>query len=179
MKGAWFSTARAQLLERYGEECVARVLARMPDDTRGAFADPMSGSWYPEVCLRDAFRAVSEEVFDGDPVAFEEFIETCALAGVRRFFRALIAITSPAFFIGKLPTVFRQVRRGSPNATVDLSGDRAIIHMSDLPFSDDPLYRHAACASLRALVSLAASRRPAVSVTGYSATSIDIEIVFA
>lgn len=144
VKGSYFVSAR-QRLEELGAGALERSIAAMPAASRDALSRPLSSDWYPEDALFDAFHAVHREVCDRDPARFRTLIAECTHIGARRFFRSVLSIATPGFYLRNYATIVAQLRRGPTRVDVvtEARSSSARIVFVDLPHSDDPLYHQA------------------------------------
>ncbi|MEB2310903.1 MAG: hypothetical protein OZ921_21810 [Sorangiineae bacterium] len=174
VKGVYFVSARDALVERAEPGALARVTAALPEATRRVFEEPLTSGWYPEVALHDLVTAIWSEICDRDRERFLEFLEFALTLGMKRFFRALLGVTSPGFFLRRYPTVFSAIRRGPPHVTVEVERTSATIHVHDMPYSDDPLYHLVYEAGFNVFFLLMKRTRPRMRLMGASATALTI-----
>jgi hypothetical protein len=175
VKGVWFTTARRYVLERHGEDILARVAEEMPDAMRDALTAPLASHWYPEEALQHGMRAIHHVVADGDSDRFVAIMQACTELGVSHFFRALIRLGTPAMVLRKVPAMWKLIRRG-PAATIVVDADaaRAVVSYADFPYFDDPNYRSLTVGSLRAVTWICARRMPRVEIVRHSRDALSV-----
>lgn len=176
VKGAYFVVARRYFAEKFGDEAVERAIASMPEETRYAMESPFASNWYPEVALRDGFRAVFGEVLREDRSAFADAMVDCTLEGTNRFFRALLSIATPRFFFTNYPTVYKQLRRGPSHVEVSHVSGGTNLRFVDLPYSDDELYQLALIGGMNAVFDVLRRPRPDIELTDIAPTSVALEL---
>ncbi len=173
VKGAWFVSAHAFLAAEPG--ALERVLAEVPESHRNALADPSAGRWYPEVTLQEtlgAFRRVHARTAND----FVAAIDACTVIGTSRFFRALLSLTTPGFVLRRVPTMWRQVRRGPGGVTVMTDAAEALLTYENFPYFDDENYRLLTVGSLRALVRICTGAAPTVTIEDATGTSLRVTV---
>lgn len=178
VKGMYFVAARQYLLDAEGSPAVDRVVKLMPPTTADAMRDPEASRWYPEAALRDAFHAVHREVCRGDLARFHKMIEGSTSLGMQRFFRALLGISTPAFYLRNFPTVVGQLRRGPAKIEVDVSSSSrsARVRFVDMPFSDDTLYHAATVAGFDVVFAVMGHPRPHIQLTSATKSSYELSV---
>ncbi len=179
VKGAYFCTARAYVEDVHGHDRLKRLVASMPVAHRAVMADPLPSSWYPEEALRDALEAFHEVVAEGDDQRFGEMMEECVRRGTHRFFRALLAITSPSFLLRSYPAVVSVLRRGPSRVQIEPRERDTLVRHVDLPFADDPRYQITGSAGLRSILQLTTRRSVQVSVVRAAPTLLELSVAMA
>lgn len=170
VKGAWFVSAQAYL---GAEGALPAVLAAVPPTHRGALADPVPSAWYPEASLKatlDAMRRVHAPA----PAAFVDAIDACTVIGTSRFFRALLALSTPGFVLRRVPTMWSKIRRGAGTVEVETDEGTATLRYRAFPYFADENYRLLTVGSLRAVVRTTTGRTPSVEIV--QATDLDLDV---
>ena len=72
VKGAWFVTARRQILESYGKVGLERVIARLGDEYAEVLADPAPSTWYSELAFQAAIGALNGQQSGGRALTVNE-----------------------------------------------------------------------------------------------------------
>jgi hypothetical protein len=178
VNGAWFVTARRQILETYGEDGLERVIARLGEEHAEALVDPAPSSWYSELAFQAAITAVAEELARGDADEYAAFIEACTVAGVNRFLRVALLFTSVEFLLRKMPALWGRHRRNHGRLEVDVGRRRALLSYTGFPFFHDRNYRLMIVAVLRKTLEITTSRRPDVTVRDFGPDSMVAEVFY-
>jgi hypothetical protein len=177
-KGVWFVTARRQLAETQGEELVQRVAAHMGDEHAYAIIEPLAGTWYPETAFQRAMAAVADELCEGDPERFVDFIEACTVQGINRFLRIILSMTSPAYVLAKMPVFWARHRQHNGRLHVEIGEQRARLDYTGFPFFDDRNYRLFVRGVLRKTLEVSSGVRPEVTVRDYAADRLLVDVYF-
>ena len=177
-KGVWFATAHRQVLADYGDDGLAAVARHMGDELAPAIVDPIVSAWYPETTFQRAMTAVGETVCGNDPERFVDFIEACTASGINRFLRIILALTSPAYLLGKMPVFWARHRLHNGKLEVDVSERAARLHYSEFPFFDDRHYRLFVRGVLRKTVEVASGKRPDVTVRDYGKDRLVVDVFY-
>jgi len=178
VKGVWFMTARRYLLQDYGEEAFARYVAAAPEASREAMRDPVVSRWYPEDTMRDALAAFHSEIAKGDDGVFSAAMERCAVLGVHWFVQLLLSVTTPRYLLRLFPAVLKQTRRGPVRVAVDVRDNAATLRFTGQPYANDPRYRLATPAIVRAVVSLCVGQTVSTTLTEYDETTQVCEVTW-
>jgi hypothetical protein len=177
-KGVWFVTARRQVADTHGEETVKRVAARMGEEHAHAMLEPTADAWYPETSFQRAMAAVADELCDGDPERFVEFIEACTVQGINRFLRIILSMTSPAYVLAKMPVFWARHRQHNGRLHVEIGEQRARLDYTGFPFFADRNYRLFVRGVLRKTLEVASGARPEVTVRDYAADRLHVDVYF-
>jgi hypothetical protein len=175
LKGLWFAIARRTLLAEYGEATLNGVLARIPEAHRHALEDPVISAWYPEISFQQCLAAVESEVTPGQ-LQFERFIEQCTERGVNLLFSILLRLSTPGFVLKRVPTMWRQLRRGAGQVVVETDQAVTTLHYTGFPFFDDERYRWLTIGSLRSLVRTCIGEAPHLEVIYQTRDSLGVRI---
>ena len=165
VKGLTFQTARRHMREAYGEDAWDLMMAALPRRTRALFETAETTEWYPESELRRFFHVVHEQLAAGDDARFREIAIDLAIAGVNRFFRMIIGLTSARFVLQKVPTIWKRLRTGPARLSTEIADDgRVLVHYQDYRYCRDPIYRQLSIANCQALVVAATGKVPEAEV---------------
>ncbi len=178
VKGAWFVTARRVLLAEHGEAMLARVASRLGDEVAESMLHPLASAWYPETAFQQALEAVSIEACDGNVEPYGRFIESCTVAGINRFLRVLLSLTSPAYVLTKMPVFWARHRRNHGQLEVHLGTRTARLHYTDFPFFGDRNYRVMVRSILCKTLEITSGERPEVTVRDYTRDRLVIDMFF-
>jgi hypothetical protein len=151
----------------------------MGEENARAMLDPLPSAWYAETTFQSALAAVSEEVCGRDPDRFVEFIEACTVLGINRFLRIILALSSPAYLLGKMPIFWSRHRLNNGKLEVEVGDRCARLHYSEFPFFDDRNYRLFVRGVLRKTVEVASGVRPEVTVRDYGRDRLVVDVFFA
>ena len=175
VKGSWFVSARAHLLDAMGEAGIEGVVARMGEHAE-CLRDPLSGRWYPEIALQTLLHALDDEL-GNDKAKFEAAMMGATRQGVNTFFKTLLSLTTSRFLLRQVPVLWRMLRRkDGATIKVESEGQASVVHYSDFPWYEDPLYRRMAVATLKAMVELNAGVVPEGRVVDWSRSSLTVRI---
>jgi len=177
-KGVWFVSARRCLLAEHGEAALSRVVERMGGEHGPALLEPFASAWYPEKSFQLALAAVSEEVFHGDPEGLCTFIEASTIIGINRFLRAVLALTSPAFVLSKMPAFWGRYRQNNGTLVVELGERAARLQYEGFPFFGDRNYRIFIRGVLRKTLEMSSGERPEVTVRDYAEDRLTVDLFF-
>ncbi len=158
VKGVWFVTARSYIERQFGSDTLDRIVDSIPREYRGAIEEPLASTWYPEEALQQALSAMHVELANADDKRFVEIVEESTREGVTRFFRVLLRVSTPGFVLRRVPTMWKQIRRGAGKVEVTVTDGDIVIEYTEFPYFEDKLYRLLTLGSLRGLVELATHR---------------------
>ena len=171
VKGAWFITARRVLLAEHGEATLTRVASRLGDEYAESILNPLASAWYPETAFQRALEAVSIEPYG-------RFIESCTVAGINRFLRVLLSLTSTAYVLTKMPVFWARHRRNHGQLEVQLGTRTARLHYTGFPFFGDRNYRVMVRSILSKTLEITSGERPEVTVRDYTDDGLVIDMFF-
>jgi hypothetical protein len=177
VKGVWFVTARRLLASKH-PGAVAEMVRLVDADLRSALTDPLPSSWYPEEALRQMLTAMNRVVANGDKDVFLRLMEEATDLGIQHFFRILVRIGSPAFVLKRVPTMWRQIRRGAGKVEVEADDRRATLRYTEFPWFSDPLYRLMTLGSLAAVVRLCAGRDANLAIVDHGPDWLTVRIEY-
>lgn len=178
VKGAWFCSALDYARELHGDAQVDEWVAHSHPAYREVYANPIASAWYPEACFQEALSMLYERVAQENDRVFEKLIEGCTERGVNLLFRMLIRVSAPAFVLRRLPTMWRQIRRGAGHVDVMQEAGHSMVHYSEFPWFKDPLYRLLTVGSLRALVRTCTQESPRIEVLDYGVDQLSLRIAY-
>jgi hypothetical protein len=178
VKGAWFVTARRQIVETYGQVGLEKVVARLGEEHAEVLVDPAPSAWYSEFAFQAAIGAVADELANGNADEYAAFMEACAVAGINRFLRVALLFTNAEFLLRKMPALWARHRRNHGTLEVDIGKRRALLRYEGFPFFHDRNYRLMVVAVLRKTIELTTSRRPDVTVRDFGRDSMLVEVFY-
>ena len=178
VKGLWFVVAQRYLVDKHGASFPTKMANLVDAPLRQALLEPMRSAWYPEAALQQFMAAYDELVTHGDERRLIAAFEECTLAGVHRFFQALLRLTSPDFLLRRTPVLWSFVRRNQGSVRVETTAKSAIVHYEDFPYFEDVHYRLLALGTLRPLATLCGGTDPRAEVLGYGRDWLNVEVTF-
>ncbi len=170
-KGIWLVTAQRFLDRRYAPDALD---AHLSAEARDILADPVASEWYPETLLAEVLAAMRAALAGGNAERYELLLEEIAEFGVHRFLSAVLHLTSPSFMLGRVPTLWRILRRGPAQILLEPLPNATAVRYGNFPFFADENYRLLARASIRVLLRLTGIASPQVDITDWTPTSLDI-----
>lgn len=175
VKGLTFVTARRHFVETLGEPAFEALIAKLPTRTRALFSDAKINEWYPEGELRRFIHLVHRELAEGDDARFLVIARELAGAGISSFFRMILGLTSGRFVLKKIPVLWRRLRRGPAELSVETAEDgRILIHYENFRYCRDPIYRLLSIANCQAAVVAATKKVPAAEVLEHAGSSMTL-----
>jgi hypothetical protein len=178
VKGVWFVSALDYARELHGDAQVDEWIQRAHLGYRDIYQSPIPSAWYPEASFQEALSMIYELVAQENAFLFEQIIEGCTEKGVNRLFKMLLRVSSAAFVLRRVPTMWRQIRRGAGHVEVLQQGGHSIVSYTEFPWFKDPLYRMLTTASLRAVVRTCTQRAPRVEVMDFTHDSLSVHIAY-
>jgi len=178
VKGAWMVTARRVLLTDHGEAMLTRVAGRLGDEHAEALLSPLASAWYPETAFQAALEAVNVEACGGAVEPYGKFIESCTVAGINRFLRVLLSLTSPAYVLTKMPVFWGRHRRNNGALNVELATRSARLHYTGFPFFADRNYRVMVRSILCKTLEVTSGERPDVTIRDYTRDGLVVDMFF-
>lgn len=176
VKGVWFVAARDYARELHGEDLVTRMVAASPEPYRDIYASPIASAWYPEAAFEQGLIVIYDVMTEGNDMMFERIMEGCTEHGINRVFRMLLRASSPSFVLRRVPTMWRQLRRGAGHVDVQQVEGESFIRYSELPWFHNPLYRMLTVGSLRALVRVCTGEAPRIEVLEHTRSTMSLHI---
>jgi hypothetical protein len=165
-------------LDRHGEAGVARVVRALGDDYGFLLTDPIASEWYPETSLQRSLGAVSTVTCEREPEKFCEFIEACTVFGINRLLRIVLALSSPAYVLAKMPALWARHRRNNGALSVEIRTRSARLSYSSFPFFDDANYRIMIRGILRKALEMSSGERPDVIVRDFTRDCLTVDMYF-
>lgn len=180
VKGLTFQTARRHMQDVYGEDAWDLMMTALPRRTRALFEEAETTEWYPEAELRRFIHVIHEQLAAGDDERFREIARGLALAGISRFFRMLMGLTSGRFVLQKVPVVWKRLRTGPATITTSIAADgRVLVRYDNYRYCRDPIYRQLSIANCEALVVAATGEIPRATVVEHDRYSMTLAFELA
>ena len=148
VKSLTFVTLRNELQTRFVQEVGQQASRRLWDAflpaTRTTLESAEPGEWIDEVIMLDVMRCLLEVGFEGDDVRYSSFLRAVGAAGVSRFLKIFLSLTSASFVLRRIPTVWSHLRRnaGIVTTTRHAGGVRLlytgfpVLRLSRLPLAE-------------------------------------------
>lgn len=174
IKGVWLVTARSYVVTRHGREALERIADSVDASMREAVVEPLPSAWYPEELLQQALAGMRHVIADDSDDGLLGVMEGCTELGVSRFFRALLRLSSAEFVLAQVPTMWRQIRRGTGKVEVERSEHGRILHYSRFPYFDDSNYRLLTLGSLTAVLRLCTREPPRIRLGAHGRDFLDV-----
>jgi hypothetical protein len=178
VKGVWFLTAKRSTIGRKGSQVWDAVVASLPEEYRGAMADPLASEWYPEELFGLMLERLETFVAEGDPARLATFLEEGTIEGISRFFRSVLGLATPAFVLRRLPALWKLVRRGAGTVSVEADATGATVRYSGNPFWGDARYRTLTTCTLRALLRMCTGHEASVREGSFTRDTFVVHIEY-
>ena len=176
IKGNAFVTVREWLTREHPARGYEALLEAMPAEHRMLVADPTPSVWHPEAGHRSMLHALDHVICNGDPVRFHRAITGATQLGVHKFARLILQMSSNAFVLRRLPTLWRVIRRGPATTVVDQDEERTRLTYTEFPFFADPLYRRYIVGVLTGVVLTSGGAAPRVDIVEHGVDSMVAEV---
>lgn len=150
----------------------------MPADHRTLVADPLASVWHPEEVHRSMLHGLFSAVCDGDTSRFHDAIVGATELGIHKFARLILQMSSTAFVLRRVPTLWHIIRRGPASTKVEQGHGITRLTYSGFPYFDDVLYRHYIVGVLTGIAHVSGGVVPDVSVLEHSADGMIVEVRF-
>jgi hypothetical protein len=116
---------RLWLLERFGEEGITRVLARLAPEAAEMFSHPVPHEWYPVSLMKELLGAVDAEFSTAHPDALRSLGSFVADHSVRGFLKYLARLVSMQKALARVGLIWRRYHDGGSVETSILKKDDA------------------------------------------------------
>lgn len=107
LKGTSAIAIREYIRDIYGEEAFNRVLAHLAPETAEIFRRAMPVSWVDAVPVREFYRTANRLLGDGTTSLYRRIGAANAERDLPRFFKSLLALTSPEMVFGMFGMVWK------------------------------------------------------------------------
>lgn len=180
VKGLTFAMSRQHLIAKFGEEAWNGLMESLPLRTRALFEGVEFDDWYPEAELRRFMKAVHAQLAEGSNQRFVELSRELAKERLQKFFGMLWGLRSARFVIGKMPVIWRRLRRGPAEVwTERIEGGLVLVHYDNFRFCRDSVYRQMMIAECQAVVMAVDKDVPKVDVVNWDRYSMTISVRLA
>jgi hypothetical protein len=174
IKGFVFATCKRYISQRFSPEVYDELVAGLPESSRQLFVDPIVSSFYGEAHMHAFVTRIHQELAKGDPELFGDIMRGIAAAGINKFFRLILSLSSASFVMRRVPLLYKRLRQGPAKLHVDEEGERFFIHYDSFPWCSDPVYRSTSMANLQAAAAAAGTPFPRVRVLRASSCSMTL-----
>ncbi len=176
VKGNVFVTVREWLVQEHGADAYEQLLEAMPVAHAREVADPIPSTWHPEAIHQSMLHGLHAVFCGRDPRRYQEAIAALTILGVHKFARLVLQMSSNAFVLRRLPTLWRIIRRGPATTEVVQEGELTQIRYGAFPFYEDELYRSYILGVLTGIVRISAGADPEVQVVSHGADRMLVEL---
>jgi len=177
VKGVWFVSLREWLEANVAREVTQKINARLSPANREAMTDTLPSAWYAEEALAEALRATDAEVTHGDREALLDLIDACTQVGLSRFFKVLLRLATPRFVLLQVPTMWRQIRRGTGRVSAVPVADGIELRYTAFPYFSEPLYELLTIGSVRALMRTCTESTPELRIVHRSRDALTLRVM--
>lgn len=179
VKSLTFVTLRnelqSRLLQDVGEQTSRRLWDAFLPATRTTLQNAEPGAWVNEVIMLDAMRCILEVGFEEDDERYLAFLRHVAAAGISRFLKIFLSLTSPTFALRRVPTVWSHLRRNAGTVTTSRHDGGVRLLYTGFPFFGFHAYRLLSVANCQALVQAGTGIVPPVSIEDWSEDSLQLD----
>lgn len=176
VKGNVFVTVREWLVREHGESAYADLLDAMPAAHAAEVREPMPSIWHPEEVHQSMLHALNQVFCDRDPERYREAIAELTILGVHKFARLVLQMSSNAFVLRRLPTLWRIIRRGPATTEIEQQRGLTRIRYGSFPFYGDELYRTYILGVLTGIVRISAGVDPDATVVTHGDDRMLVEL---
>lgn len=164
VKGNLVGARPRYVRERWGEEGIADVAARLSEPERKLFlATTLPFNWYPMRAMAEIDRAIVLGPMRGDPFRMKDFGATIARYDLPTIYKVLFKVGSPAFVVRRIGVAYRTyIRGGSMRGETPTSASAIITLEGNLP---KYLCTHGCAGWFSAAIELSGGRRVRVTET--------------
>ena len=166
MRGASLLGTLDYARRTFGEDGLARVLARVSPETRQIIGDPRSPAiltqgWYHCQVVSDLTRAVDEACGQGDLALARAAGKHVAFEDMNRFFKWLLRLSSPSTLFTRAASVWNNYHSAGRYVVESLEDRRARLRIDDWDSADPVICKRVEGWIERALeLTLGSSARP-------------------
>jgi hypothetical protein len=141
MRGASLLGTLDYTRRTFGEDGLARVLARVSPETRQVIGDPRSPAiltqgWYHCQVVSDLTRAVDDACGQGDLALARAAGKHVAFEDMNRFFKWLLRLSSPATLFTRAASVWNNYHSAGRYVVESLEDRRARLRIDDWDSAD-------------------------------------------
>lgn len=112
--------------------------------------------------------------FDGDSAAYQDFARRLAAAGISRFLKIFLSLTSARFALRRVPVVWNHLRRNAGAVKVGREDGGLRLIYAGFPFFSHEAYRLLSAANCEALAKAADGRALHARVETWSRDSLEL-----
>jgi hypothetical protein len=118
-RGIILHDVRLWLRERFGEDAITRVIARLSQKAKAAFSEPVVHKWYPVELTKEVYEAIDAEFSAQYPDTLASLGKSIAQRGVKSFLKYLVRLVSVKTIIGRGGSIWQRYHNsGSIKATI-------------------------------------------------------------
>ena len=179
VKSLTFATMRDFLPERLGPDRWQRLRDELDPDVLALLDEVEPGTWVAEDHMHQLMAAMYRRALDADDEAFLAVVRGLAAAGISRFMRVFLGLTSARFVLKKVPVVWRQLRRNAGEVESVVEGQRVRVRYRGFPYFAEPAYRLLSLGNCQALAFAASSRIPQGTIGAWGGDHLELEFDLA
>lgn len=178
VKSLTFVTLRHVLFSSFvgerGEDVLAAVWNGLNLEARTALQSAEPGGWIDEHLMANVMDTILHTGFEGDPAAYQDFARRLAAAGISRFLKIFLSLTSARFALRRVPVVWNHLRRNAGEVTVGREEGGLRLRYVGFPFFAREAYRLLSVANCEALAQAASGQAPCARVESWSADTLEL-----
>ncbi|MBD3286480.1 hypothetical protein GF359_07955 [candidate division WOR-3 bacterium] len=106
--------------DRFGQEGVEKVTARLEGDALDMFENPVSNNWYPVTYLKQIYSAISDEFGKDKPSLFTDYGRFDAENSTKGALRFLMRLVSGKNLIKRVRTFWKHYVKGASLDITDI-----------------------------------------------------------
>lgn len=178
VKSLTFVTLRHVLLSSFVDERGQRVLSAVYEhldrEAREMLQSVAPGRWVDERLMLNVMETLLQTGFDGDSAAYQDFARRLAAAGISRFLKIFLSLTSARFALRRVPVVWNHLRRNAGTVEVGREAGGVRLIYAGFPFFSHEAYRLLSAANCEALAKAADGRALQARVDSWSLDSLQL-----
>lgn len=178
VKSLTFVTLRHVLFSSFvgerGDNVLSAVLDNLDLEARTTLQSAEPGGWVDEHLMLNVMETLLQTGFEGDSAAYQDFARGVAAAGISRFLKIFLSLTSARFALRRVPVVWNHLRRNAGAVDVQREGEGLRLTYVGFPFFAHEAYRLLSAANCEALAHAAAGKAPRAHVESWSTDSLQL-----
>ncbi len=136
------------------------------------------GGWIDERLMLNVMETLLRVGFAGESAAFQAFARRLAAAGISRFMKIFLSLTSARFALRRVPVVWNHMRRNAGEVIACRHGNGVRLNYVGFPFFEHEAYRLLSIANCEALALAAAGEVPCACIESWSPDSLQLYFEF-
>lgn len=131
VKGTTISNQKAFIVDKFGEESLARFLEALPPDIRTMYESSVVISWVPTEAVRLGYQTINRLFGDGSTAIYHEIGAWGARRDLPRFFKTVLGMANPGMVFEFLGSMWRIYYNSGKLRVVDRQPNRITVHLVD------------------------------------------------